>query len=160
MNPSITYKSANTVPPRAILDLFRRNAWREWFTMDDTRYLLRHALLIASAWDGRRAAGIAVLWGDGRFYTRLDVLLVDEAYQRRGIGSSLMRMVVAKVDELKPHYCEHDIHEPWLEAFYGRFGFERYEGPWLVHAPTCERLVTYVETRRKTLRRRGVLPDE
>jgi GNAT superfamily N-acetyltransferase len=159
MNPTVTYRSTNAVPPRAILELFRRNGWREWFTLDDTRYLLRNALLIASAWHGRRAVGIAVLWGDGRFYTRLDMLLVDEAYQRQGIGSSLMRTVVAKVDELKPHYCEHDIHEPWLVKFYGRFGFERYEGPWLVHTPTCERLVAHVEKRRQTLRKRGLLPE-
>ena len=60
----------------AILSLFRRNEWREWFTLQDTEDLLRYALFVASAWDGCRAVGIATLFGDGRFYTRLDTLLV------------------------------------------------------------------------------------
>lgn len=152
MGKGITYKTAKDVSARAILSLFRRNDWREWYTLDDTKYLVDRALLAATAWHGRQAVGIAVLWGDGRFYARLDTLLVDEGYRRQGIGTSLMELVVARLAELSPHYCEHDVHEEWLVRFYERFGFQRDEGPWLVHGPTGERLGAYVEKMRRRLK--------
>lgn len=154
MNSNIAYKTANDVPARSVLALFRRNEWREWYTLDDTTYLLREALLPVTAWHGRRAVGIAVLWGDGRFYANLDTLLVDEAYRRQGIGTALMERVVARLDELGPHYSDHDVHEDWLVGFYERFGFERSEGPWLSHRPTSDRLGAYVRRRRKRLKKR------
>ena len=79
----ITYRTSKQVSASAILSLFRRNEWREWFTLRDTEDLLRHALFAASAWHGRRAVGIATLFGDGRFYVHLDTLLVDEPYRRQ-----------------------------------------------------------------------------
>jgi GNAT superfamily N-acetyltransferase len=97
--------------------------------------------------------GIATLFGDGRFYTRIDTLLVDESYRRQEIGTRLMELVVEQIDELGPHYCEHDTHEEWLVRFYKRFSFELHEGPLLVHRPTSDRLSAYVEKRRKQLER-------
>ena len=151
----ITYRTTKKVSTGAILALFRRNEWREWFTLSDTKDLLRRALLVASAWHGHRAIGVATLFGDGRFYTRLDTLLVDEAYRRQGIGTTLVDLVMEKVDQLKPHYCEHDIHEEWLVGFYERFGFQVSEGPWLVHRPTGDRLAVYVKRRRARLKRQA-----
>jgi GNAT superfamily N-acetyltransferase len=150
----ITYKTSEEVPASAILSLFRRNEWREWFTLDDTKDLLRHALFVASAWHGRRAVGVATLFGDGRFYAHLDTLLVDGAYRRQGIGTALVKMVMDKVDQLQPHYCEHATHEEWLIAFYQRFGFEVCDNPYLAHKPTEDRLGAYVSKRRATLRKR------
>ena len=57
-----------------------------------------------------------------------------------------------KIDELGPHYCEHDTHEEWLVRFYKRFGFELDEGSLLlVHKPTSDCLGAYVEKRRRWL---------
>ena len=152
----ITYRTSKQVSASAILSLFRRNEWREWLTLRDTEDLLQYALFVASAWHGRRAVGIATLFGDGLFYTRLDTLLVDEPYRRQGIGSQLVELVVEKVDELGPHYCEHDTHEEWLVHFYERFGFELEKGPLLMldHRPTSDRLTAYVEKRRAQLKRK------
>ena len=154
MNPRITYRTVRDVSPRSVLALFRRNEWREWYSLDDTTYLLREALLPVTAWDGRRAVGIAVLWDDGRFYADLDTLLVDGAYRRQGIGTALMERVVAELDELGPHYSDHDVHEDWLVGFYERFGYQRSEGPWLSHKPTADRLGDYVRRRRERLKKR------
>ena len=149
----IVYKTSKRVSATAALALFRRNEWREWFTLSDTEDLLRRALFVASAWHGQQAVGVATLFGDGRFYTRLDTLLVDEAFRRQGIGSALVELVMQKVDQLKPHYCEHDTHEDWLIAFYERFGFEVSDGPWLVHTPTEAHLRAYVKRRRAALKK-------
>ena len=154
---TITYRTSKEVSARAILSLFRRNEWREWFTPRDTEDLLRYALYVASAWHGRRAVGIATLYGDGRFYARLDTLLVDESYRRQGIGTHLVGLVVGVIDELGPHYCEHDTHEEWLVHFYERFGFELEKGPLLLlleYRSNSDRLTAYVQKRRAQLKRK------
>jgi len=152
---NIIYKTSKRVSAAAVLALFRRNEWREWFTLRDTEDLLRRALFVASAWRGRRAVGVATLFGDGRFYAHIDTVLVDEAFRRQGIGTALVELLMRKVDQLKPHYCEHDTHHEWLVAFYKRFRFEVNESdnPWLVHRPTEDRLGAYVKRRRAILKR-------
>jgi len=149
----ITYKTSKQVSARAVLALFRRNEWREWFTLRDTQDLLDSALYVVSAWHGRRAVGVATLFGDGRFYTRLDTLLVDESWRHQGIGTAIVELIMEKINHLKPHYCEHDTHEDWLIPFYQRFGFEVSDGPWLVHKPTETHLITYVKSRRAVLKK-------
>jgi len=151
---TITYRTSKNVSASAILSLFRRNGWREWFALRDTEDLLNYALYVTSAWHGRRAVGVVTPFGDGRFYARLDTLLVDGPYRRQGIGTHLVEWIVAKIDELGPHYCEHDTHEEWLVRFYERFGFELEKGPLLLldHRPTSDRLSAYVEKRRRQLK--------
>jgi len=155
MPSAIIYTTCHNVSARAVLELFRRNQWRDWFTFDDTKYMLQHALLPAVAWHDREAVGIAVLWGDGRFYANMDTLVVDKAYRRQGIATALMKMAVAKLDALQPHYSDHDVHEDWLPTFYAQFGFESSDGPWLFHRPTSDRLGNIVQRRRKRLHKRN-----
>ena len=138
----VTYKTTKEVSAHAILAMFRRNEWREWYALRDTQDLLDTALFVATAWYGQRSIGIATLFGDGRFYTRLDTLLVDEDWRRRGIGTRLTELVMEKVNHLKPHYCEHDTHTGWLVTFYERFGFE------------IDLLDEYVQSQRAALNKR------
>ena len=156
----IGYKTSKKISAPAVLALFRRNEWREWFTPRDMRDLLHQALFVTSAWQGRRAVGIATVFGDGRYCARLDTLLVDEPFRRQGIGTRLVELVMQEVEQLKPHYCEFDTHEAWLVKFYERFGFRVSEGPWLVHEPTEARLVAYVGKRRTALTRRQADPTD
>ena len=150
----VTYKTTKEVSARAILALFCRNEWREWFTLRDTQDLLDIALFVATAWHDQRAIGIATLFGDGRFYTRLDTLLVDVDWRRQGIGTRLTELVIEKVNQLKPHYCELDTHLDWLVTLYKHFGFKVAEGPWLYHKPTEDRLDVYVQSQRAVLNQR------
>ncbi|HUU42515.1 MAG TPA: GNAT family N-acetyltransferase [Planctomycetota bacterium] len=137
----ITYRRARRLPPGAVRALFKRNGFYDWFTLADTEWYLRHALFVASAWDGRRAVGIATLTGDGRVNVELDALVVDEDYRRRGIGGGLLETAVAKAETLKPHHFQAQVHERSTERFYGKFGFTRNRSTWLVeHAPTANRL--------------------
>lgn len=153
MKQEIIYKDAKDINARAVLELFRVNKWREWYSIKDTRDLFEYALYVATAWDQDRSIGICTLFGDGRFYARIDTLLVDEDYRRLGIGRHLVEMVVSEVNKLKPHYCELDTHEEWLVQMYKQFGFELHNGPWLIHGPTEKRLISYVEMRRSRLQR-------
>ena len=161
MNREVTFTSEKDVDACAILELFRRNEWREWYTYKDTCDLINLSLFTATAWSELRAIGICTLLGDGRFYARVDTLLVDKQYRRKGIGTELVRMVMENVDELEPHYCELDTHSGWFVDFYKRFGFQIDEGPWLIHKPTEDKLIAYVEKQRAAPReKRGFINDD
>lgn len=152
MNQEVTFTSERDVDARAVLELFRRNEWREWYSYEDTCDLMSLSLFVVTAWKQSHAIGICTLLGDGRFYARIDTLLVDEGFRQQGIGTELVRMVMKKVDELEPHYCELDTHAGWYVRFYEQFGFQVDEGPWLTHKPTEDKLTTYVKKQRAALR--------
>ena len=138
---TITYRRGRNLPVRAVRALFQRMWFYDWLTAKEVAWYLRHARFVASAWDGRRAVGIAVLTGDGRINVELDALVVDEDYRRRGIGTKLLETVVAKVETLKPHYFQVQVHEKSTERFYAKHGFVRNKGTWLLeHNNVANRL--------------------
>ena len=86
----ITYKTTKEVSAAAILSLFRRNEWREWFMLRDALDFVDVALFVASPRHGRCAVGVATLFGNGHFYTRLDTLLVDGVVIANGQKTSVL----------------------------------------------------------------------
>jgi GNAT superfamily N-acetyltransferase len=114
--------------------------WRDWLSLDDVRWFLDHSLYVASAWTGRKCVGIGVVVGDGRISAFLATLVVEAAYQRRGIGTALMKKIVARVERLRPYCFGLDIFERRTARFYRRFGFTLNKGSWLMeHKPTGDR---------------------
>jgi GNAT superfamily N-acetyltransferase len=134
-------QTGKRISAKAVQSLFTRMQWHDWFTLADVRWYLDHALYVVSAWDGRRCVGVAVLDGDGRINAHLDTIVVDEAYQGRGIGTALMKKIMAKVERLRPHYMQLDVYQKRTERWYAGFGFVRNKGTWLLtHKPTEDRL--------------------
>ena len=139
--PAITFRTSKRIDPSGARELFRRGGFNDWFRRDDVAWYLGHALFVASAWAGKQCVGIAVATGDGRISIHVDLLLVDKAFQGQGIGSKLMKLIMVRVQRLKPFHFSVNVFERRTERFYARFGFARNEGTWLLeHAPTAERL--------------------
>jgi ribosomal protein S18 acetylase RimI-like enzyme len=81
--------------------------------------LSRHSLTWIGAFDGQTLVGfIHACWDGGRHAFLLDAV-VDPAYQRRGLGQSLVR---ALIHEVKDSGCDwlHVDYEPHLTDFYTR----------------------------------------
>lgn len=55
--------------------------------------MFKNSNLVFSAWDGERLVAVARALTDFRFACYLSDLVVDEAYQRRGIGKKLLDLV-------------------------------------------------------------------
>lgn len=146
----ITFKRGKKVPCAALRAFFKRCQWYDWFTRADVEHYLKKALYIATAWHGRKIVGFAALKGDGRNDVSLDSLVVDDAYRRRGIGTVLMKMVLAKAKELRPYHFEAQVCEKQTERFYRHCGFVRNQGTWLLeHKSTAEKLRARVNRIRK-----------
>jgi GNAT superfamily N-acetyltransferase len=135
------YRTTRCIDPARVRALFRRTAFNNWLSLGDVAWYLRHALFVATAWAGGACVGIAVLAGDGRISISVDLLLVDEALRRQGVGTRLMELAMKRIARLKPYHVSVEVFERGTERFYNRFGFVRNRGTWLLeHEVTAERL--------------------
>lgn len=150
----IAYRKNKRIAAQTLLAFFRRNLWWDWYTPTDVAWRIHHALFLATAWHGRKIVGVAMLTGDGRLDVELRVLVVDDDYQRQGIGTHLMNMCMAEAERLQPCMFRLLVPEKRTERYYRRFKFRKHRDTWpMEHAPTARRLQHRVATSRK---RRGV----
>ena len=149
VNCEVRYKRTKRIPIGAIHNLFLRNGWKDWHTRRETEQYIARALFIATAWSGQKAIGIGTLYGDGLFTTSVETLLVDREFQRRGIGTTLLKMLLAKVEGFHPYSLTTDVHLRHAERLYARFGFKRHKASvFLDHVPTANRFIALVRQRR------------
>jgi GNAT superfamily N-acetyltransferase len=119
---TIEYRETGDVPHEQVLALYRGNGW----SCVQKPEALRNALLashsLVTAWDGARLVGLGNAISDGHLVVYYPHLLVLPEYQRRGIGTEIMR-------RLMQHY--RGFHQQMLIAdgravdFYRKCGFER-----------------------------------
>lgn len=137
----ISFKASRRIDPIRVRKLFQCTGLNDWFSYADAVWYLRHALFVASAWAQHQCVGIAVLTGDGRISVGLDLLVVDQPYRGKGIGSHLMKLIGDRVAKLKPYHVSIEVFERRTERFYRGFGFDRNRGTWLLeHTATAQRL--------------------
>ena len=136
----ITYRTAKGLSSRTVRSFFRRTEWNDWFSTSDVESYLKSAVLVVSAWHSRKLVGIGILTGDGKIEVKLDALVVDAAYQRKGIGTAMLGRIVKKVEKLRPYWFMTDVCEDHTEKLYARCGFRPNTGQRLLfHNPTYQR---------------------
>ena len=81
--------------------------------------LLRRSDHVVLALDDRRVVGFVTAISDGVLSAFVPLLEVLPEYQERGIGSELMRRVLAQLEHL---YMVDLCRDAGLEPFYRRFG--------------------------------------
>src|SRR5690349_4528789 len=86
----LTY--AEGFAPADFLALAQRVWPREYSVGDATAALTRTTNI--GAWDGARLVGSIRILTDGYFFATIPEILVDPAYQRRGIGRHLMALAL------------------------------------------------------------------
>ena len=127
--------------------------YSDWFTLTDIEWYLGHALFVVSAWHGRRLVGVGVLAGDGRISVTIDAMIVDEDYQRRGIGAELLARMVSRVEKLRPYFFQVGTCSAMGEDLYRRFGFTDGGPTMLNHEPTTRRWTEKANRQRRQRRK-------
>ena len=74
-----------------------------------------------AAWDGERLVGSVRVLTDGYFFACVSEILVDPAYQRRGIGRELMRRALDRAPRGKLFRGA----QPEAVGFFERLGYRR-----------------------------------
>src|SRR4029077_1633619 len=119
---TIRYSENRDLPLDSVLILYRANEW----SAADKPELLHKALLashsLVTAWDGSRLVGLGNAISDGYLVVYYPHLLVLPDYQGRGIGTELMRRLVARYEGFHQHILFADLRS--LD-FSRKCGFDR-----------------------------------
>lgn len=100
----------------------------EWMNLSkrQTEKALSNSLYTISAMKDKQIVGMGRLVGDGMYYMIVDVV-VHPDFQRNGIGSTIMNMLVGYVEKETPPGGRSSIQliaEKQKEAFYEKMGFK------------------------------------
>ena len=98
---------------------FANQVWPGDYDVEWTRTALAKTLNL-TAYDGGQLVGCLRILSDGYFFGTITELLVLPSYQRRGIGSRLLRLARAHMPTLLYFGAQ-----PEAEAFYEKNGCQR-----------------------------------
>lgn len=106
-----------------ILNLYASAGWTGY--TDEPEALcegFKHSLLTLAAYEGRELLGIIRIVGDGYTVVWIQDILVHPKYQRRGIGSALLKAVLERYRHVRQIELATD-NTPKTIAFYRSQGF-------------------------------------
>ncbi|WHZ27193.1 MAG: GNAT family N-acetyltransferase [Nitrospira sp.] len=113
-------------PPDAsqLLRLFQQAPWAKGRSLDDAKEMLCHTDLTLCAWDGDRLIGFGRVLTDFIYRATIWDVIVDQAYQKQGIGTEIVRRILN-------HTRLKKVELFWLctrrPGFYEKLGFSSKE---------------------------------
>lgn len=108
------------------LELRTKVGWM-LFPLEEAENCIENANMVISARDDGRAVGVARLLWDGGYVAFLSDVIVDPAYQRQGIGRTLVNAIIQRIrDDMKPGWkVKLNLNSAkGKESFYKKFGFD------------------------------------
>ena len=106
-----------------ILTLYSAVGWTAYTDSPETLFAgLENSLLTLAAYEDNRLLGLIRCVGDGETIVYIQDILVFPEYQRRGIGSALLREVLQRFSNVRQIVLATDWEERTLE-FYKSLGF-------------------------------------
>jgi len=119
----ITYKVNEMITAEQISILFEKSGIRRP-TEDLPRLqrMLENGDLLITAWEKNKLVGVARAITDFSYCCYLSDLAVDQAYQKRGIGKKLVRLLQSKLTNEVTLLL---LSSPIAMDYYPRIGFEK-----------------------------------
>ncbi|WP_062517961.1 GNAT family N-acetyltransferase [Demequina gelatinilytica] len=127
---TLSYRTDAPVTAAQYLDALDRSTLGERRPTDDPAVFeraLAASNLLVTAWDGALLVGFARALTDFELMCYLQDLGVDAAYQRRGIGLELQRLMRA---QLGPHCKVRLSAAPDAAGYYPALGYRRHDRSW------------------------------
>src|SRR5437016_11625385 len=97
---TVHYRRTRDIPMGQIVSLYKANHWSAAAKPVQLRKALLNSHSLVSAWDRNRLIALANAITDGHLFVYYSHLLVHPNYQRRGIGTRLMAMLMAQDEAL------------------------------------------------------------
>jgi ribosomal protein S18 acetylase RimI-like enzyme len=94
LKPAVTFTEKKHLNPEQLLRLFHQAPWAKHRTLKDARDMLRHTDVALCAWDGDQLVGFGRVLTDFVYRATIWDVIVDEAYQKQGIGSELVQRIL------------------------------------------------------------------
>ena len=89
----IKYRNAKTFRPKELQDLFLSVNWEAGRFPEKLAVAMEHSDTVFSAWDNDKLIGLINALDDGVMTAYVHFLLINPAFQGKGIGKELLRMV-------------------------------------------------------------------
>lgn len=117
----IRYSEEKKIPAAALEALFSTVGWESSKYPERLERAMPGFSTVYSAWEGEKLVGLLAAMDDGEMTAYIHYLLVDTAFQGRGIGKALLSAAL----ERYRGYTRVVLHaEGNAEGFYRRFGFQ------------------------------------
>jgi GNAT superfamily N-acetyltransferase len=129
----ITYRIGGELDLDQTIGLYRASTLGERRPVDNRacmQEMLERANLIVTAWDGERLVGISRTLTDFCYVAYLADLAVDQAYQRKGIGRSLIERTQTALGDNAVIVL---LAAPAAESYYPHVGFTHHPQAWILH---------------------------
>jgi len=98
----IEYKETKLISDSDLRPLYESVGWVSYTDkVSDLTTLLTHCQLVFSAWDNGKLVGLIRTVGDGISIQYVQDLLVLPEYQKRGIGSKLLKKAIEQSKEIR-----------------------------------------------------------
>ena len=117
----VEYRRTKAFSGEELAALFRSVGWFSAAYPDQLQTAMRNSGHVISAWDGDRLVGLIRGMDDGAWQAVIDCLLVDPAYQGRGIASTLLETLMEEYRDFL--YVSVTPEEKKNVSFYEQRGF-------------------------------------
>ena len=124
LKSAVTFSETTNLDASHLLRLFRQAPWAKHRTVEDATEMLRHSDVVLCAWDGDRLVGFGRVITDFVYRATIWDVIVDQAYNKQGIGTELVRRILN-------HPRLNKVELFWLctrrPGFYEKLGFSSKE---------------------------------
>ena len=118
----IEYKQIKDFDSDQLQELFLSVDWFSGNFPEKLQTALHNSSKVISAWDGNKLVGLIRGLDDGIWQATIDCLLVNPAYQGRGIASTLLKYLLNEYSDFL--YIDVVPDEKKNVSFYEKHGFE------------------------------------
>ena len=94
LKPAVTFSEEKDLEAPQLLELFHQAPWSKDRTLADAKNMLRHTDVVLCAWDGDHLVGFGRVLTDFVYRATIWDVIVDKAYQKRGIGTEIVRRIL------------------------------------------------------------------
>ena len=94
LKTTVTFSEKKSLQPEQLLTLFQQAPWAKGRTLNDARDMLRHTDVALCDWDGDHLVGFGRVLTDFVYRATIWDVIVDEAYQKQGIGAEIVQRIL------------------------------------------------------------------
>ena len=110
-----------------ILNLYENMGWSSYTKDKESLFKgIKNSIYVKCAYEAGTLVGLIRAVGDGNTIIYIQDILVLESYQRKGIGSNLIKFVLEEYKDVRQICLTTDITEK-QRLFYESIGFKNYE---------------------------------